>query len=181
MSNAVITMILQQTVRTDYTQVWVTAIGALVIIVPAILNYLQNRKTAEKVVTLAASLVDNDGKQKIDKVTEKVGQLAEHINGSMVELKESIAARGLAEGELKGAKAEQERTALITEPAKVHDALNGAAVRQQIDNIEARLNEKNGLTGEDTPVLVHDEAVVKEIKNIVTPKLDSIQDSVDKK
>lgn len=80
----------------------------------AILNYLSNRK-----------------------VKETVGVLAKNIDGAMTEIKQTIAAKNLAEGQLKGIADEQARAAdLITEPAQVHEALNGKDVREQISNIE---------------------------------------------
>lgn len=126
----------------------------------AILNYFSNRK-----------------------VKETVGVLAKNIDGAMSEIKETIAAKNLAEGQLKGIADEQARAAdLIVEPTQVHDALNGAAVRKQIDNIEAALAEKkNGetLTEQDDPVPVVDVELGKKIDRIITPALEHLQDTVD--
>lgn len=144
--------VILQAQQTDYTQIWVSAIGALVILVPVVLNFLQSRSNAQKVDAVAKSLVDDDGRQKIDNVKETVATLATNIDGAMTELKQTIAGRSKAEGQLEGIKSEQARTDLITDPAKVTDALNGSDVREQIDRIEAGINE-----GADTAQAVKDD------------------------
>lgn len=144
--------VILQAQQTDYTQIWVTAIGALVILVPVILNYLESRRSSHKVDAVVSSLVDDDGRQKIDNVKETVGRLATNIDGAMTELKETIAGKFKAEGKLEGMKEEQARSDLITEPAKVTDAFEGSSVREQIDRIEAGIIE-----GADTAQAVADD------------------------
>lgn len=95
------------------------------ITIPAVLSYKQNRAILleQKAARLEAAL------------------LAKNIDGAMAELKDSIKARGEAEGQLKGAKAEQERVAdLIVDPAKVTEAMNGKEVREQINTIEEKID-----------------------------------------
>lgn len=91
-----------------------------------------NARVEEKVVTLATSLVDEDGKQKIDKVQERVATLATNIDGAMTEIKETIAAKNLAEGKLEGIAGEQARTAV--EP-------QSDTAQKQMDAIQATVNE----------------------------------------
>lgn len=127
--------------QADHTQVWIQLIGAVVILVPVILNYLQSRKNAQKVDTVARSLVDEDGNQKIDKVTEKVVELTKNTDGMQTAMLDLTARANQAEGINKGIADEQERTALITEPAQVHDAMNGKDVREQMGIIEKKIDE----------------------------------------
>lgn len=131
-------LILQQR-ETDYTQVWVSGIGALVILVPVILNYLQSRRNAQKVDDVAKSLIDEDGRQKIDNVKETVATLATNIDGAMTELKQTIAGKSKAEGVLEGITSEQARTDQTADSTKASD------MSQQMDRIEAGV-EASGAT-----------------------------------
>lgn len=125
--------------QADHTQIWIQLIGAVVILVPVILNFIQSRKNADKTDKLAKSLVDEDGKQKIDKVTEKVVELTRNTDGMQTELLSLTARANQAEGINKGIADEQERAALISEPAQVHDAMNGKEVLKQIAAIDDHL------------------------------------------
>lgn len=109
--------------ETDYTQVWIQGIGALVILVPVILNFLQSRRNAQKV---------ND-------VEESVKTLATNIDGAMTELKENIAGKSKAEGVLEGITSEQARTDQAADSTRASD------MSQQMDRIEAGV-EASGAT-----------------------------------
>lgn len=124
---------------TDYTEVWVQGIAALVILVPVILNFLQSRRNAQKVDEVAKSLVDTDGRQKIDNVRETVGVLAKNIDGAMDEIKQTIADKYKAEGKWEGMKEEQARTSSDPDPTKA------SGMSQQMDRIEAGV-EASGAT-----------------------------------
>lgn len=99
----------------------ITAITALIVAITTLIGG----------IAAAVVLIRGQGR-----VTEKVDTLTTNIDGRMTELKESIAGRSLAEGQLKGAKAEQERTA--GEPAKATD---GKDVHEKMDGITSSIED----------------------------------------
>lgn len=123
----------------------ITAFVSLVTVTLAVKTYLDNRSTRKDMSTLKTDVVEvkeNQGKNRAElaKVTENVETLATNIDGKMDKYVEEVRRAERSVGQQEGGEAERSRPPeLITEPAKVHDALNGKEVLRQIAAIDDHL------------------------------------------
>lgn len=80
----------------NYIPVWVAIIGAVGLIVPSILSFLSLRASQRNAA-------------KIEAAAFQTAVLAKNIDGAMTEIKQTIAAKNLAEGKLEGIAGERDR------------------------------------------------------------------------
>lgn len=144
------------------TQIILGVLALAGITIPAILNYMQNRATAADVKAARAEQLEiaEERKAEAAEVEKKVATLATNIDGAMTEIKETIAAKNLAEGKLEGIAGEQARVAEAPQPVT-------PSASEQLDKIEASVEHTKEVLAE-TPA----------VRPAVRKQLDKIEEAV---
>lgn len=129
--------------ETNYTQIWITAIGALVVIVTTVFTYIQGRQTRAEAKAIReeqraiVSKVEANTALTVEAKAEVV-KLKENVDGKMDAYVAEVRRAERSIGTREGGEAERDRPPeIVSEPQQVHDAMNGKDVREQIDAIAA--------------------------------------------